>query len=263
MIQYAKKRECSIDRFITVLSNRVNIEVVQVFFYDYKILNKYDKLISNEIYNLIVDEYMRLYKTNKNRKIEEKNNDIYNEIKSILLMQGKNNKKELNAIKIKYMKDIKDIYYEILEFVKSNDSVNIDSFILFRYKKFNDRLERIVDIIIKEYFAKEYTKTYLNLVTQYINNNKSVNDKLILKFRNNKEITIIDDNNINILNKYKQELEEELLDSTLEEKCMYIIYSELPICIDIINIEYCNNEFIILLQQLYKSNLHIKREEGE
>ncbi len=60
------------------------------------------------------------------------------------------------------------IYDEILDYIKRNNSINIDGFVKFRLKKFKNNIDCLIDKSAKQYFAEEEYKEFIKILKYFV-----------------------------------------------------------------------------------------------
>lgn len=119
----------------------------------------------------------------------------------------------LNIFKNKEFIIKQSLYQKVHDYILNEDYINIEGFVKFRMKEFNNYISTIVDLAWEEYFIKKDQDEFINVLKYFVDAQK---EKLELL-----RIHIKEDNSFILYDKYGNEI-----DSINDEEIMNIMIKE-------------------------------------
>lgn len=119
----------------------------------------------------------------------------------------------LNIFKNKEFIIKQSLYQKVYDYILNEDYINIEGFVKFRMKEFNNYISTIVDLAWEEYFIKKDQDEFINVLKYFVDAQK---EKLELL-----RIHIKEDNSFILYDKYGNEI-----DSINDEEIMNIMIKE-------------------------------------
>lgn len=215
----------------------------------YEELSKYitDCIITiyeNEIVKKIIN--MNYFYFLDNEQLE-----VFEHTKELMNSDEKNRRHEL-------------IYISTLDYISNNKSMILDGFIRFRLKDYLEIIDYIIDLAVNNFLIKREYLEFIELLKQYISNQKSNCECVHLIYLNNESILL--DSNYNIIDTSRNfpDINELLLDIEFSSND-YSLNTLLNLIPKKIYVHLLSNEdeFIDTLKLIFENNIHFCKNSGD
>lgn len=157
-----------------------------------------------------------------------------------------------------------EFYNSLKTLITTTNTINIRGLITFRYKIFTASYEDcLLSPIISEFIKDKEDKEFLKLLKYFVDINDEFYDEVIIKFLENGEKVVIDNDNNDLIEKFKAQCEEITLidDNTpINNILLSGFVSKVPKLIKVHNINNLNEDdtkFIDTLQMLFNVEIVI------
>lgn len=206
-LSLSKQNEISVKKLLT--NHKLEKEYTYKNDYIEVVLkNNRDKIHNEEIVDEITDLIIDIIENKLLRKyiIKKYSLESSEEIQKIYIYA-------LNIFKNKEFIIKQSLYQKVHDYILNEDYINIEGFVKFRMKEFNNYISTIVDLAWEEYFIKKDQDEFINVLKYFVDAQK---EKLELL-----RIHIKEDNSFILYDKYGNEI-----DSINDEEIMNIMIKE-------------------------------------
>lgn len=123
----------------------------------------------------------------------------------------------LNLFKEKYFLIKKSLYNKIYDYILNEDYINIEGFVKFRMKEFNNYISTIVDLAWEEYFIKKDQDEFINILKYFVDIQQEKLELLRIHIKEDNSFILYDKdgNEIDSIN------DEEIMNMVIEENLNY------------------------------------------
>lgn len=206
-LSLSKQNEISVKKLLT--NHKLEKEYTYKNDYIEVVLkNNRDKIHNEEIVDEITNLIIDIIENKLLRKyiIKKYSLESSEEIQKIYIYA-------LNIFKNKEFIIKQSLYQKVYDYILNEDYINIEGFVKFRMKEFNNYISTIVDLAWEEYFIKKDQDEFINVLKYFVDAQK---EKLELL-----RIHIKEDNSFILYDKYGNEI-----DSINDEEIMNIMIKE-------------------------------------
>lgn len=206
-LSLSKQNEISVKKLLT--NHKLEKEYTYKNDYIEVVLkNNRDKIHNEEIVDEITDLIIDIIENKLLRKyiIKKYSLESSEEIQKIYIYA-------LNIFKNKEFIIKQSLYQKVYDYILNEEYINIEGFVKFRMKEFNNYISTIVDLAWEEYFIKKDQDEFINVLKYFVDAQK---EKLELL-----RIHIKEDNSFILYDKYGNEI-----DSINDEEIMNIMIKE-------------------------------------
>ncbi len=152
------------------------------------------------------------------------------------------------------------ILYKLMDFMYENDTINIDGFVKFRLKGYQEDINELLDKVIEEYMMEKEYKEFIKLLKYFVNIQEPKIDLLNILVDKKGKYHFYDKNNQIIDDKYIKELVDDLMDSDLNYDDL-LISSLITIAPTKINIHNAGNikntEILETIKNIFDKRIYI------
>lgn len=249
-LSLTKQDEVSVKKLLT---NR-KLEKEYTYSNDYiEIILKHndnDKMYNEEIVEEIADLIINIMENKLLRKfiIKKYTAESSEEIQKIYMCA-------LNLFKERELSIKKSLYEKIYDYIRNEDYINIEGFVKFRMKEFNNYLNTIVDLAWEEYFIKKDQDEFINVLKYFVEVQQEKLELLRIHIKE-ENLFILYDKNGNEIDSIN---DEEMMDMLIEENLNYedfLMSNLLTLCpskieiIDSLNNNY-SKEIIEIIKSIF------------
>lgn len=206
-LSLSKQNEISVKKLLT--NHKLEKEYTYKNDYIEVVLkNNRDKIHNEEIVDEITDLIIDIIENKLLRKyiIKKYSLESSEDIQKIYICA-------LNIFKNKEFIIKQSLYQKVYDYILNEEYINIEGFVKFRMKEFNNYISTIVDLAWEEYFIKKDQDEFINVLKYFVDAQK---EKLELL-----RIHIKEDNSFILYDKYGNEI-----DSINDEEIMNIMIKE-------------------------------------
>ena len=174
--------------------------------------NNKDKIHNEEIVDEIVNLIIDIMENKLLRKyvIKKYSSESSEEIQKIYMCA-------LNMFKEKYFIIKQSLYEKVYNYILNEDYINIEGFVKFRMKEFNNYISTIVDLAWEEYFIKKDQDEFINVLKYFVDIQQEKLELLRIHIKEDNSFILYDKegNKIDSIN------DEEIMDMVIEENLNY------------------------------------------
>lgn len=151
--------------------------------------NNEDKLHNEQITDEIVDLIIDIMENKLIRKyvIKKYSTQSSEEIQNIYMCA-------LNIFKERYFIIKKSLAEKIDDYILNDDYINIEGFVKFRMKEFNNYISTIVDLAWEEYFIQKDQEEFINVLKYFVNIQQEKLDLLRIHIKEDNSFILYDKN---------------------------------------------------------------------
>ena len=151
--------------------------------------NNEDKLHNEQITDEIVDLIIDIMENKLIRKyvIKKYSTQSSEEIQNIYMCA-------LNIFKERYFVIKKSLAEKIDDYILNDDYINIEGFVKFRMKEFNNYISTIVDLAWEEYFIQKDQEEFINVLKYFVNIQQEKLDLLRIHIKEDNCFVLYDKN---------------------------------------------------------------------
>lgn len=151
--------------------------------------NSEDKLHNEQITDEIVDLIIDIMENKLIRKyvIKKYSTQSSEEIQNIYMCA-------LNIFKERYFVIKKSLAEKIDDYILNDDYINIEGFVKFRMKEFNNYISTIVDLAWEEYFIQKDQEEFINVLKYFVNIQQEKLDLLRIHIKEDNSFILYDKN---------------------------------------------------------------------
>jgi putative sporulation protein YtxC len=151
--------------------------------------NNKDKLHNEQITDEIVDLIIDIMENKLIRKyvIKKYSTQSSEEIQNIYMCA-------LNIFKERYFLIKKSLAEKIDDYILNDDYINIEGFVKFRMKEFNNYISTIVDLAWEEYFIQKDQEEFINVLKYFVNIQQEKLDLLRIHIKEDNSFILYDKN---------------------------------------------------------------------
>lgn len=151
--------------------------------------NNKDKLHNEQITDEIVDLIIDIMENKLIRKyvIKKYSTQSSEEIQNIYMCA-------LNIFKERYFVIKKSLAEKIDDYILNDDYINIEGFVKFRMKEFNNYISTIVDLAWEEYFIQKDQEEFINVLKYFVNIQQEKLDLLRIHIKEDNSFILYDKN---------------------------------------------------------------------
>lgn len=151
--------------------------------------NNEDKLHNEQITDEIVDLIIDIMENKLIRKyvIKKYSTQSSEEIQNIYMCA-------LNIFKERYFVIKKSLAEKIDDYILNDDYINIEGFVKFRMKEFNNYISTIVDLAWEEYFIQKDQEEFINVLKYFVNIQQEKLDLLRIHIKEDNSFILYDKN---------------------------------------------------------------------
>lgn len=151
--------------------------------------NSEDKLHNEQITDEIVDLIIDIMENKLIRKyvIKKYSTQSSEEIQNIYMCA-------LNIFKERYFVIKKSLAEKIDDYILNDDYINIEGFVKFRMKEFNNYISTIVDLAWEEYFIQKDQEEFINVLKYFVNIQQEKLDLLRIHIKEDNSFVLYDKN---------------------------------------------------------------------
>lgn len=175
--------------------------------------NSKDKKIHNEeIVDEIADLIIDIMKNKLLRKyvIKKYSSESSEEVQKIYMCA-------LNMFKEKEFIIKKSLYGKVYDYILSEDYINIEGFVKFRMKEFNNYISTIVDLAWEEYFIKKDQDEFINVLKYFVDIQQEKLELLRIHIKEDNSFILYDKDG----NKIDSINDEEIMNIVIKENLNY------------------------------------------
>lgn len=174
--------------------------------------NDRDKIHNEEVIYEITDLIIDIIENKLLRKyvIKKYNSESSEEIQKIYMYA-------LNIFKEKEFIIKQSLYEKVSDYILNEDYINIEGFVNFRMKEFNNYISTIVDLAWEEYFIKKDQDEFINVLKYFVDIQQEKLDLLRIHIKEDNSFILYDKDG----NKIDSINDEEIMNIVIEENLNY------------------------------------------
>lgn len=165
-----------------------------------EIVDEISKLIIDIIENKLLKKYV----------IKKYSSESSEEIQNIYMFA-------LNMFKDKEFIIKQSLYEKIHDYILNEDYINIEGFVKFRMKEFNNYISTLVDLAWEEYFIKKDQDEFINVLKYFVDIQQEKLELLRIHIKEDNSFVLYDKDG----NKIDSINDEEIMDMIIEENLNY------------------------------------------
>jgi len=174
--------------------------------------NSEDRLHKEEIVDEIVDLIIDIMENKLIRKyiIKKYSAKSSEEVQNIYMYA-------LNIFKERYFIIRRSLYEKIYDYILNEDYINIEGFVQFRMKEFNNYISTIVDLAWEEYFIKKDQDEFINVLKYFVDIQQEKVELIRIYIKEDNSFILYDKDG----NKIDSINDEEIMNMIIEENLNY------------------------------------------